>query len=132
MASVSNNNKQKKLNTKNLEKWVEHIKNIRLPIFAEIQKHIHFHGTILEIGAGTCWFSARLSRISDVSHITTIERNPERIDLAKNYFLKVFQALPNKITILKKDFHKLPFSDYSVDFIVVDAALHHADDLPAL
>lgn len=127
MASISNNNKQK-----NLKKWVKHIENIRLPIFSYIQKRIRFQGTVIELGAGTCWFSAHLSRLPTVSHVIAIERDPERINLAQEYFLKFFQAASEKITILESDFHNLPFSDCSIDFIVTDAALHHSDNLPTL
>jgi len=125
MASVSNNNKQKE----NLKKWVRHIENIRLPIFFHVQKYIHFHGAIIELGAGTCWLSANLSRIPTVSQIIAIERDSERINLAQSYFLQIFHASMDKITILESDFHKLDFPDNSIDFIVADAALHHADNL---
>lgn len=120
----------KESNEKSLRRWTRHIKCIRLPIFSDIQKQIGFCGTIMELGAGTCWFSARLSRLPKVSNIFAIENDSNRIKLAEEYFLKEFKAVSDKIKILEKDFHKLELPDNFTDFVVVDAALHHADNLP--
>jgi len=92
-------------------------------------RHLVPGGEGLEIGAGTCWFSAELSKLDQV-------RTIHALDFSEALLTKVAPAIVerrggdlSKIRFHLGDFHSLPFPDGSLDFVVVDAALHHTDDL---
>jgi SAM-dependent methyltransferase len=87
---------------------------------------IQFHGRILEIGAGACWFSAALSRLPRVVEIVATDFSPR---LLKDFAPRVFELLDaraDKITRTPADFHKLHFGDNRFHFVVCSAVLHHA------
>ena len=90
------------------------------------------HALGVEIGAGTAWLSAIISQRPSVEHISAIELDPKRLELAQKYFLKEFNGQADKISYLPGDFHHLPFLDASLDFVVCDAALHHTNELEKL
>ena len=116
----------------NLPQWLLHIRKLRLPIYLQAKEHVRLSGKGAEIGAGTAWLSAVISQNPEVTHITAIDINPERLKLAENFFLKEFNGQKNKITYRQGDFHQLPFADESLDFVVCDAALHHTNQLEKL
>ena len=100
--------------------------------FLTRQCGIRFHGSILEIGAGPCWFSAELSKIPDVTEITAMDFSPR---LLKEMAPRVFQllgALGHKITRMPGDFHRLEFPDNRFNFVVASAVLHHAVNMAQL
>jgi ubiquinone/menaquinone biosynthesis C-methylase UbiE len=115
-----------------MKQWLFHIRNLRLPIFIQATTHVRLAGCGAEIGAGTAWLSAVISLKPEVEHITAIEIDPKKLKLAQDFFLKEFSGRRDKISYVLGDFHKLPFSDASLNFIVCDAALHHTHQLEKL
>ena len=111
---------------------INFIKIRRVPIYEEVAKNISFQGTGAELGAGLSWFSSLVSREPGVETIYAVEIDPKRIDLAKKIILNNFGAKKEKIVFLYGDYHELPMSDKSLDFVLVDAALHHTKDLVGL
>lgn len=118
--------------TNGLDFWLSHIVNHRIPIFDQLTKQVNFHGRILELGSGTAWFSACLSRLPNVTEIVAVEKNIERIQIAKSYFLPEFKAETRKITFENIDFHSAEQLNKKFDFIVSEAALHHTTALADL
>lgn len=93
---------------------------------------IRFQGSILEIGAGPCWFSAELSKIPEVRELTAMDFSPK---LLKEVAPRVFQLLcaeGHKISRMPGDFHHLEFPDNHFDFVVASAVLHHAVNMAQL
>ena len=121
-----------KINDDRLESWSNHIYKSRLPVLEIVAKNIAYRGEILEIGAGTCWLSAVLSRNPNIKTISAVERDKNRLSLAKDYFIPKFKGNLKKIKLYENDFHVLPFKDQKFDFVVCDAALHHSNNLPKL
>jgi len=117
---------------KKYKKWAKHIRLYRLPILEEVFKFVSFNGSGLELGAGTSWFSAIISRLPNVTNILAIDNNKNIQKLAKQYFLEEFGGDNNKISFLLHDFHSLPIPSSSIDFIIIDACLHHSDNLSTL
>lgn len=116
----------------NMERWLWHIRNLRLPVFFQAAADVSLTGRGAEIGAGTAWLSAVISKRPEVEHITAIEIDSERLKLAQEFFRTEFAGRQNKISYVRGDFHQLPFPEASLDFVVCDAALHHTDHLDRL
>lgn len=96
-----------------------------VPFLAE-RHGLRFHGRILEIGAGTCWLSAELSKLPAVTEIIATDFSPMLLqELAPKVFA-LRQAEAGKITRMPGDFHKLDLPDNHFDFVVCSAVVHHA------
>ena len=112
-----------------MDSWIRHIERYRLPVLQQIDRLGDLSGCGLEIGAGTCWLACTLSRSDKVQSIVACDLDRERLKLARDVFIPRFRGDEAKLRLLEADFHGLPFSEDSFDFIVADAALHHARDL---
>ena len=120
-------------NTEDLNQWLSHIYTYRIPVFRQLKSFIDFVGIGAELGAGSCWFSSLLSRSDRITNITVIDINKDRLDLAKSFFIPKFKGNIEKIKFHTGDFHdRLPLKEGSLDFIICDASLHHATNLPRL
>lgn len=90
---------------------------------------VDFRGRILEIGAGTGWLSAELSKQPRVVEIITTDFSPK---LLKEMAPKVFALLganTAKITRMPADFHQLDFPNDHFDAVVCATVLHHAANI---
>lgn len=112
-----------------IEKWIHHIVNQRIPLINQIEQEINFKGKILEIGAGTCWLSAELSKIPTVKLIYALDFSEKLLEKIAPIIMKKLGAKREKIIRILADFHQLPFENNTFDFVVADAALHHALNL---
>ena len=87
---------------------------------------VDFHGRILELGAGACWFSAELSKLPNVVEVVATDFSPKLLlELAPRVFA-LLQARAGKITRMPADFHRLDFPANDFDLVVCSAVLHHA------
>ena len=90
---------------------------------------LDFRGRILEIGAGSAWLSAELSKQPRVVEVITTDFSPK---LLKERAPKVFELLganPAKITRMPADFHQLDFPNNHFDAVVCATVLHHAANI---
>lgn len=91
---------------------------------------IPIQGKILEQGAGCFWLSTFLSSFPDVNEVIGVELSKDRILAFRELAGELF---PNnkreKIRYVVGDMHSLHIPDNSVDIVVSDAVLHHADNL---
>lgn len=96
----------------------------RLPITIE--------GRVLELGAGSCWFSSELSKFKEIETIYAVDFSKTLLARIAPRIMEKLGANEGKIKRIAADFNKLPFKNCSFDSVVVDAALHHAVDLKKL
>lgn len=87
---------------------------------------VDFRGRVLEIGAGSAWFSAVLSKLPNVVEITGVDLSPRVLKEQAPKIFRLLQANTAKITRMPGDFHKLDFPANHFDFVVCSAALHRA------
>jgi ubiquinone/menaquinone biosynthesis C-methylase UbiE len=90
---------------------------------------LDFRGRILEIGSGSAWFSAELSKLPRVVAIITTDPSPR---LLKEHAPKTFRLLhahTEKITRMPADFHNLDFPNSHFDFVVCAGVLHRAANI---
>lgn len=90
---------------------------------------VEFRGRVLEIGAGSAWFSAELSKLPTVVEVFTTGYSPW---LLKEQAPKVFLALganAAKITRMPGDLQNLDFPADYFDFVVCSEVLHDAANI---
>jgi len=94
-------------------------------ILSELYRFIEFKGEILELGAGSCWFSSGLSLLGSVSRIYCLDMSRSILENIAPYVMKHLGANTEKLFRVIGDFNKLWFQDRKFDFVVFDASLHH-------
>lgn len=82
-----------------LSDWLKLIKKERLTLFKKILPHIKPNSIAIEIGSGSSWLSSLLSNNKNITHITAIDIDNRKLDLAKHYFSKKLNADMKKIII---------------------------------
>jgi ubiquinone/menaquinone biosynthesis C-methylase UbiE len=110
------------------EKWMKALNDdLRrfMPFLLE-KCRIHFHGRVLEIGAGGGWLSAEVSKLPKVVEVVTTDYSPRMLKEEAPRVFQLLKAHSSKITRMPGDFHKLDFPDNYFDFVVSSAALQHA------
>ncbi len=115
-----------------MEEWLTIIQRTRLPLYNLVQRIIPISGVGVEIGCGSAAFAATLSKQAAVQHITCIDNSADRLKEAELFFTPNLGGNAKKLSFIQADFHSLPFSDHTLDFVLADAALHHTEDLPTL
>ena len=90
----------------------------------EIRKGIH--GTVLDLGAGTCWLSAKLSLLPEVKKVYSLDLSEKFITTVGTRILNYFKACLEKINFVVSDFNQIPLENESVDAAFLFASLHHS------
>jgi len=80
---------------------------------------------ILEIGAGSCWLTAKLAAQYKCVALDILDKFPIGLETA-DIFIKHRGVFFERIIA---DMQNLPFSDQKFDIILINAALHHSPDL---
>jgi len=86
---------------------------------------VEFRGRVLELGAGTAWFSAELSRLPRVVEVVATDFSPKLLREQAPKMFKLLKAHEAKITRMPVDFYRLDFQNDHFDFVVCSALLHH-------
>jgi SAM-dependent methyltransferase len=85
-------------------------------------------GTVVELGAGTCWLGATLARRPEVERVVSVEFSRRRIEELAPIAIAHLGAPAEKIERLVADFYAHGLGREVADFVFTDAAFHHAAD----
>lgn len=94
--------------------------------FLTQQCGLEFRGRILEIGAGSAWFSAELSKLPPVVEIIATDASARLLKQQAPRVFRQLQAHAAKITRMPADFGKLDFPANHFDAVVCADALNRA------
>jgi len=83
-------------------------------------------GRVLDLAAGSCWATARLSRVPAVSEVTAVDLAPAFLRTTGNRMLAACGAERAKIRLVASSFERVPRPDASYDAVFLIAAIHHA------
>ena len=87
-------------------------------------------GQILEIGAGSGWLSAELSKLPSVTRVVAVDFSQWLVEDVMPEVQRALEARMDKIERVRGDFHDLSFlRGRPFDFVFADSALHHATDV---
>jgi ubiquinone/menaquinone biosynthesis C-methylase UbiE len=115
-----------------VERWEARILgDNRLAILPWLQSHgVNPRGEGLDLGAGSCWLSAQLSRLPSVDRVHALEFSDWMLGEVAPSIIARLGGDKDKITLHIGDIHNLSmFEDESLDFVAASAVLHHSSDL---
>jgi SAM-dependent methyltransferase len=83
-------------------------------------------GTVVELGAGTCWLAGALARRPEVDRVVAIEFSRRRLAALAPVALAHLGAPAEKVERVVADFYNHGLGAEVADLVVCDAAFHHA------
>jgi SAM-dependent methyltransferase len=89
-------------------------------------------GTVVELGAGSCWLAAVLARRERVERVVAVEFSRRRLLELAPVAMAYVGAPAEKIERVLADFYEPGLPEAAADLVVMDAAFHHAADPVAL
>lgn len=85
-------------------------------------------GTVVELGAGTCWLSATLACDARVQRAIAVEFSRHRLEQLAPIAIAAIGAPAAKVERRRADFNAPGLPAGRADLVVTDAAFHHAAD----
>jgi len=89
-------------------------------------------GTVVELGAGSCWLAGILARRPQVERVVAVEFSRRRLVELAPVALAALSAPAAKVERVLADFNEPGLATASADLVVTDAAFHHASDPSSL
>lgn len=83
-------------------------------------------GKVLDVGAGTCWLSAKLSLLPEVEEVYALDLSENFLSRVGTRVLKSLSADMKKISFLISDFNDIPLEEGVLDCAFLFASLHHS------
>jgi SAM-dependent methyltransferase len=83
-------------------------------------------GKVLDVGAGTCWLTAKTSLLPSVDQVFALDLSEKFLRTTGLRILRYFNAELGKITFVISDFNEIPLDDESLDCAFLFATLHHS------
>jgi ubiquinone/menaquinone biosynthesis C-methylase UbiE len=111
-----------------IQKWCKRAQDyIHIISFLE-KEGIRFYGMVLVLGAGSCWLPFTLSKLRTTQRIYALDFSKTLLTIVAPEIMRHLKADMSKIVRVRGDFYDLSyFKENSFDFVIYDAALHHAD-----
>jgi SAM-dependent methyltransferase len=85
-------------------------------------------GTVVELGAGSCWLSSALACLDSVERVVAVEFSRRRLVEIAPASLALLDAPAEKVERRIADFYDAGLGREIADLVVVDAAFHHASE----
>jgi len=120
------------INFKSEAEWLRCMKDDFPKFIPFLTKHcaLDIRGRVLEIGAGSGWFSAELSKLPLVVEIVTTDVSAKLLKNEAPKIFKLLRASEAKITRIPSDFEKLDFPANHFHAVVCSDALHQSVHIP--
>jgi ubiquinone/menaquinone biosynthesis C-methylase UbiE len=114
-----------------IDKWISRIDDGRRAYLKKIINKVKFYGDVLEVGAGSCWFGSELSKLDSVRKVYCLDFSEKIITNVSPKIIDYLGADKDKMVLVMGDFYNLDFKE-KFDMVVVDAALHHIEDMDSV
>jgi SAM-dependent methyltransferase len=108
--------------------WLERKELVARLEYALDRAGLHPAGTVVELGAGSCWLAAWLARRPEVRRVIGIEFARRRLERLAPVAIAALDAPPEKVERVVADFYAHGLEPGCADMVVMDAAFHHAAD----
>ncbi len=83
-------------------------------------------GKVVDFGAGTCWVTARLSRLASIDEVVALDLSERFMTTVGARIIQQTGGNASKIRFAVSSFNETPFSDGSFDCGFYVASLHHS------
>ena len=115
------------------QNWIAAMRKEKFRIPELLRRNgVDFHGRILEIGAGSCWFSSLLSKFPEVEEVYALDFSGRILLEIAPAVMDYLGADAAKIVRVRGSFYDLTRLNKKFDLVVCDETLHHAADLGKL
>jgi SAM-dependent methyltransferase len=114
--------------TTHIPRWIEQKQLPRTLDHALRLARVEPAGTVVDLGAGTCWLGATLAHRACVERVISIEFSRRRIEEFAPVAIAYLGAPGEKIHRVVADFYAHGLDDAIADYVFTDAAFHHAAD----
>ncbi|TSA41299.1 MAG: class I SAM-dependent methyltransferase [Verrucomicrobiales bacterium] len=116
---------------KNEAEWLRCVKDDFPKFIPFLTRHcsLDIRGRVLEIGAGSGWFSAELSKLPLVVEIVTTDVSAKLLKNEAPKIFKLLRANEAKITRTPSDFENLGYPANHFHGVVCSDALHHSANM---
>ena len=115
------------------EPWLEIIRTHEPSMFPATERLLadaglmaRIKGSVIDVGAGTCFLTGKLSQLTAVEHVYAIDLSETFLKTIGTRILKHVGALTEKITFVATDFNHIPLLAASADTAFIFAAIHHS------
>ena len=113
---------------RDVPRWIEGKELVRKLEYALDRADLEPAGTVVDLGAGTCWLSASLVRRPGVERAIAIEFSRRRLEELGPIAIAYLDAPADKIERVRADFYNHGLGEGIADWVFTDAAFHHAAD----
>jgi SAM-dependent methyltransferase len=83
-------------------------------------------GRVIDLGAGTCWATAEVSRLNRVTEIVALDLSARFLTTVGARIIVHHQGRMEKVRFAVSKFDQIPFPNEYFDCVMLIAALHHA------
>lgn len=115
------------------EPWINVIRTYEPAAFPAIDRlmghselRARIRGQVIDVGAGTCLLSARLSQLPEVERVYALDLSERYLTTTATRMLRRLGAEEHKLTFVASDFNDIPLEPASVDAAFLFAAIHHS------
>jgi SAM-dependent methyltransferase len=112
----------------NVPAFIEHKELPRKLRYALERARIRPAGTVVELGAGTCWLAASLANEPAVRRVVAVDFSRRRLEGLAPIAIAHLGAPAAKIERVVADFYNHGLGEAFADFVFTDASFHHATD----
>ena len=116
------------LRTEGVAAWMERRELVRKLEWVLAHAQLEPVGTVVDLGAGSCWLDAHLAKRPAVERAICVEFSRRRLEELAPQAIGVLGAPAGKVERLLADFYAHGLPAASADLVVTDAAFHHAAD----
>lgn len=115
------------------EPWIEVLRTYEPATFPAVERLLadralcaKIKGAVIDVGAGTCFLSAKLSQLPAVEKVYAVDLSERFLTSTGAHILEHFGAAMDKMTFVITDFNDIPLPTASVDTAFIFAAIHHS------
>ena len=83
-------------------------------------------GRVLDCAAGSCWVTARLSKLAGVTEVVALDLSEKFLLETGRRVIRHLEGNLEKISFVESSFNDVPFESGSFDAVFLVAAFHHS------
>ena len=84
------------------------------------------HGRVIDLGAGTCWVTAKLSKLDRIDQVVALDMSERFLTDVGPRIIRHYGGVAAKIAFAIGSFNHVPFPDASFDCAWLVASIHHS------
>jgi ubiquinone/menaquinone biosynthesis C-methylase UbiE len=83
-------------------------------------------GKVIDLGAGTCWATARISKVPEVEEVVALDMSERFLTTVGDRIISQLSGIREKIRFAVSSFNDIPMDSGYFDCALLIAAIHHS------